>query len=103
VLGTAATFDVDFAFEADLAVLFACFLTADFLVLLAAVEVLAEAMAAGFGAGVGVVCAANEAAARASVMVKPMMVETVFVIVLSVLFSGSFCFFRFRLLRRFGL
>jgi hypothetical protein len=52
---------------------------------------LVVAVAAGFTAGAGV-CAANETAAIARVMVKPMIVETVFVIVLSVLFRKRlFC------------
>ena len=76
------TLAVDLAF----AVLLECFFV-DFLVLFTADVVLAVAVAAaGFGAGAGVACAANEAAAMASVMVRPTIVETVFVIFLSVLF-----------------
>ena len=52
--------------------------------------------AAGLTVGAGVPCAAKEAPAIASVMVKPRIVEIVFVIVLSVLFlSKRFVFARF--------
>lgn len=90
--GVAATAALAFAVP-----FFACFLAPAFFVLLLAVElavadVLATGALAGLAAGAGVVCAASETPAIANVMVRPMIVEAVLVIVVSVLF-GSACLF----------
>jgi len=67
----------------DLAFVECFFATVDFVLLL--VVLVAEAVLAAFGAGAGVVCPANETPAIASVMVIPMIAETVLFIVLFVL------------------
>ena len=65
----------------------ACFA---FVLLVVDVVVLAVAeLVAGFGVGAGVACAANETPAIANVMVRPMIAETVFVIILSVSFGSA--------------
>lgn len=81
---TAAAFFVPLAFAVvDLA----CFA---FVLLVVDVVVLAVAeLVAGFGVGAGVACAANETPAIANVMVRPMIAETVFVIILSVSFGSA--------------
>ena len=69
-----------------------CFFT-DFFVLLVAGVLLVVALAVfDAGAGAGVVCAANETPAMANVMVRPMIVEIVFVIVLFVLWEALVLF-----------
>jgi len=84
---TAAAFFVAFTLAVD----FACFA---FLVLLTVDVLLAVVLvAAAFGAGAGVACAANETPAIANVMVRPMIAEAVFVIFLSVLFSEALILF----------
>ena len=58
------------------------FFVADFFVLLVPVALVAATLLAAFGAGAGVVCPAKEIPAIASVMVIPMIAETVLFIVL---------------------
>jgi hypothetical protein len=55
---------------------------ADFFVLFVPVALVAATLLAAFGAAAGVVCAAKEIPASASVMVIPMIAETVLFIVL---------------------
>jgi hypothetical protein len=59
-----------------------CFFATVFFALLLPVALVAEILLAAFGAEAGAVCAAKEIPASASVMVIPMIAETVLFIVL---------------------